>query len=89
VLAEARACRYLLIAGADDVWSRGAADIADELTARGRNHVTVRIRPGGHEFPAADRELAYEFLASARLNGARSGRDEVCRIAVRLAGGPR
>ena len=65
VLAAARACRYLLIAGADDVWSRGAADIADELTTRGRNHVTVRIRPGGHEFPAADRELAYEFLASA------------------------
>jgi len=65
VLAAARACRYLLIAGADDVWSRGAADIADELTARGRNHVTVRIRPGGREFPAADRELACEFLASA------------------------
>ena len=40
-------------------------DIADELTTRGRNHVTIRIRPGGHEFPAADRELAYEFLASA------------------------
>lgn len=65
VLAAARACRYLLIAGADDVWSRGAADIAGELTARGRNHVTVHIRPGGHEFPAADRELAYEFLATA------------------------
>ena len=65
VLAAAKACRYLLIAGTDDVWSRGAADIADELTARGQSHVTVRIRPGGHEFPAADRELAYEFLASA------------------------
>jgi hypothetical protein len=64
VLSAARACRYLLIAGADDVWSRGAADIAGELTARGQSHVTVR-RPGGHEFPAADRELAYEFLASA------------------------
>lgn len=58
-------CRYLLIAGADDVWSRGAAGIGAELTRRGRNHVTVRVRPGGHEFPAADRELAYEFLASA------------------------
>lgn len=34
VLAAARACRYLLIAGADDVWSRGAAEIAGELTAR-------------------------------------------------------
>ena len=31
VLAAARACRYLLIADADDVWSRGAADIAGEL----------------------------------------------------------
>jgi dienelactone hydrolase len=65
VLSAARACRYLLIAGADDVWSRGAADIARELAARARHHVTVRIRPGGHEFPAADREVAYEFLASA------------------------
>src|SRR5215472_359410 len=65
VLAAARACRYLLIAGTDDRWSRGAADIAGELASRGLNHVTVRIRPGGHEFPAADRELAYEFLASA------------------------
>jgi dienelactone hydrolase len=65
VLAAAITCRYLLIAGADDVWSRGAADIGDELARRGRNHVTVRIRPGGHEFPAAERELAYEFLASA------------------------
>jgi hypothetical protein len=64
VLAAARGCRYLLIAGADDVWSRGAAGIAGELAARGRDHVTVRIRPGGHEFPAPDRELAYEFLAS-------------------------
>lgn len=65
VLAAATACRFLLIAGTDDVWSRGAADIASELTARGRTHVDVRIRPGGHEFPAADRELAYEFLARA------------------------
>lgn len=65
VLAAARACRYLLIAGAEDVWSRGAADIAGELTTRGQNHVTVRIRPGGHKFPTADRELAYKFLASA------------------------
>lgn len=65
VLCVARACRYLLIAAADDVWSRGAADIAGEVVARGRDHVSVRIRPGGHEFPAADREMAYEFLASA------------------------
>jgi dienelactone hydrolase len=65
VLAAATACQYLLIAGADDVWSRGAADIAQQLNARGRNHVTLCIRPGGHEFPAADRELSYEFLASA------------------------
>jgi dienelactone hydrolase len=65
VLAAGRPCRYLLIAGADDVWSRGAAGIADELAARGRDHVTVRIRPGGHAFPAEDRELAYEFLATA------------------------
>jgi len=65
VLAAAASCRYLLIAGRGDVWSRGAADIADELTTRGHDHVTVRIRPGGHEFPAADRELAYEFLGSA------------------------
>jgi dienelactone hydrolase len=65
VLAAAGACRYLLIAGADDVWSRGAADIAAELTARGRDHVTLHIRPGGHGFPAADRKLAYEFLANA------------------------
>ena len=50
VLAAARACRYLLIAGAVDVWSRGAANIVDELTTRGRDHVTVHIRPGGHEF---------------------------------------
>jgi dienelactone hydrolase len=64
VLAAAGACRYLLIAGADDVWSRGAAGIADELATRGFSHVTVHIRPGGHEFPATDRELAYEFLAS-------------------------
>ncbi|MDR0343349.1 MAG: prolyl oligopeptidase family serine peptidase [Nocardiopsaceae bacterium] len=65
VLSAARACRYLLIAGADDVWSRGAAGIASELAARGLDHVTVRIRPGGHQFPAADRELAYEYLANA------------------------
>ncbi|HEY0937402.1 MAG TPA: prolyl oligopeptidase family serine peptidase [Trebonia sp.] len=65
VLGAAAACRYLLIAGAGDVWSRGAADIADALAARGHDHVTVRIRPGGHEFPAADRELAYAFLAGA------------------------
>jgi dienelactone hydrolase len=64
VLAAADACQYLLIAGDNDVWSRGAADIASELTARGLSHVTVHIRTGGHEFPAADRELAYDFLAN-------------------------
>ena len=56
MLAAVRTCQYLLIAGADDVWSTGAADIGGELATRGRSHVTVRIRPGGHEFPAADRQ---------------------------------
>jgi len=65
VLAAAGACRYLLIAGAGDVWCRGAADIASKLATRGKDHVTVHIRPGGHEFLAADRELAYGFLANA------------------------
>jgi hypothetical protein len=43
---------------------KGSHPVADELAARRFSHVTVRIRPGGHEFPATDRELAYEFLAS-------------------------
>jgi hypothetical protein len=34
VLAAAGQCRYLLLAGADDVWSRGASEIAEELTRR-------------------------------------------------------
>lgn len=65
VLSVAPQCRYLLIAGDKDVWSRGAADIARELEHRGHEHATVRIRPGGHEFPFEDRELAYSFLESA------------------------
>jgi len=64
VLSAAPQCRHLLIAGDADVWSRGAADIAREIKSRGHKHVTVRIRPGGHEFPSEDRKLAYDFLAS-------------------------
>jgi dienelactone hydrolase len=63
VLGVRPSCRYLIIAGENDVWSRGAAEIERELQARRQSHVTVRIRPGDHEFPPADRDLAYEFLA--------------------------
>ncbi|MEU8139947.1 alpha/beta hydrolase family protein [Streptodolium elevatio] len=65
VLSAAPRCRYLLIAGDQDVWSRGAADIARALQDRGDRHATVRIRPGGHGFPITDRELAYGFIESA------------------------
>ncbi|MCF2527131.1 dienelactone hydrolase family protein [Yinghuangia soli] len=55
VISAARQCRYLLIAGDQDVWSRGASDIARELEQRGHDHATVHLRPGGHAFPAEDR----------------------------------
>jgi Prolyl oligopeptidase family len=70
VLAAARACRYLLIVGTDDVWSRGAADIAGELTARAESrrgtHPARRARVPCRR-PRAGLRVPRE---RARLNGA-------------------
>lgn len=64
VLALATQCEFLLIAGQEDVWSRGWDDIDRRLRHRGFGHVSVHPVPGGHEFRRAGRELAYTFLAS-------------------------
>lgn len=69
VLTVAEQCRVLLLATDDDKWSRGAVDIRANLQATGAGHVDVRIRPGGHDFPAAAREEAYDFLAGALRRG--------------------
>ncbi len=55
-------CSYLILAGADDRWSRGAPALADETRHRGMRHVRITARAGGHAFPREDRERAYAFL---------------------------
>lgn len=62
VLQLAPQCSYLVIAGTDDIWSRGASEMLDATKKRGLSNVTIRIRPGEHQFPQNDRELAYTFL---------------------------
>lgn len=57
-------CSYLIIAGDDDRWSRGATALAAETRRRGMHHVSIVRRPGGHTFPSEDRERAYAFLAA-------------------------
>jgi len=64
VLALAAQCEFLLIAGQDDVWSRGVDDIDRRLRHRGFVHVSIHAVPGGHEFRRPERELAYTFLAN-------------------------
>ena len=66
VLALSKQCSTLVIAAEDDVWSRGARDIETRLKAREVSHVRVKIVPGKHEFRLAQREMAYEFLASLK-----------------------
>jgi dienelactone hydrolase len=63
VLAVATQCELLLIAGKDDVWSRGADDLDDLLRQADARHVRVHQVPGGHQFRRPERELAYNFLA--------------------------
>lgn len=65
VLAVADQCRILIMATGDDRWSRGAEDIRRNLAAREAHHVTVRLRPGVHDFPRPAREEAYAFLTDA------------------------
>jgi dienelactone hydrolase len=55
-------CAYLVIAGDDDRWSRGAEALEAELRRRRMDHARIVRRPGGHTFPAEDRGLAYAFL---------------------------
>lgn len=55
-------CSLLVIAGDEDRWSRGAADLEAEARRRGLSNVVVHLRDGGHTFPAPDRERAYDFL---------------------------
>jgi dienelactone hydrolase len=55
-------CDYLIIAGDDDRWSRGAPALEAEARRRGMQHVRTVRRPGGHTFPRGDRDLAYAFL---------------------------
>ena len=62
VLALSDQCATLVIAAEHDVWSRGASDIDARLRARGATHVQVVVVPGDHEFPAPQRQSAYEFL---------------------------
>ncbi|GAA4346534.1 dienelactone hydrolase family protein [Angustibacter luteus] len=62
VLALASQCEVLVIAAADDVWSRGARGLGPRLHDLGATHVRVHVVPGDHEFRAPQRELAYEFL---------------------------
>jgi len=55
-------CAYLIIAGDDDRWSRGAQALEVEARRRGIQHARIVRRPGGHTFPRVDRDLAYAFL---------------------------
>lgn len=63
VLALAAQCELLLIAAQEDVWSRGADDLAERLRQAGVGHVRIHTVPGDHEFRELERELAYTFLA--------------------------
>lgn len=65
VIALATQCRFLVLAADGDVWSRGAADLANRLGALGARHARVSIRAGDHEFPERERLAAYDFLAAA------------------------
>ena len=58
-------CSFLVIAGDEDRWSRGACHLETEARRRGLGNVAFLIREGGHSFPAADRERAYDFLTQA------------------------
>jgi fermentation-respiration switch protein FrsA (DUF1100 family) len=64
VLALVRQCPYLVVAGDDDVWSRGATDIQEAARGRGLTNVSVHARPGEHAFPSHDREFVYASLAA-------------------------
>jgi dienelactone hydrolase len=66
VLTVAQQCAFLLIAADDDRWSRGARDIQTRLRQRNADHVRIHSVPGGHAFPASQRELAYQFLENLR-----------------------
>jgi len=65
VIALATQCQFLILAADGDVWSRGAADLADRLEALEARHARVSIRAGEHEFPERERVGAYDFLAAA------------------------
>lgn len=63
LLEAAPDCSFLVLAGTEDRWSRGADDLRGEALRRGLSNVEVVIRAGGHTFPPSDRERAYRFLA--------------------------
>lgn len=62
VLAATHKCATLVIARADDRWSRGVGALREALAARGASHVTLEIEPGGHVFPEETRNAAYRHL---------------------------
>ncbi|QDO87384.1 hypothetical protein FNH13_02745 [Ornithinimicrobium ciconiae] len=52
------------VTGADDRWSRGAADVHAEVAQRRLDNLSVIVRPGGHSFPANDRQDVYALRAT-------------------------
>ncbi|RNI17201.1 hypothetical protein [Flexivirga caeni] len=62
LVALASSCQFLVIAGAEDTWSRGAAELDATCSDRGLTNLTVEVRPGTHAFPEDDRGRAYAFL---------------------------
>lgn len=65
LVSHAEGCHFLVIAAEDDRWSRGAEDLAAAAERLGMGNLEVIRRPGGHTFPAQDRERAYDFLRRA------------------------
>lgn len=63
VVAQFTDCPLLILAGEDDKWSRGYADLYSRIKEKGNENTVLQVYPGGHQFTSEMRERAYGFLS--------------------------
>ena len=58
IVTAAKGCPLLISATTEDAWSRGAQEVFDNIKAKGKSDVELKLYAGGHIFTNEMREYA-------------------------------
>lgn len=62
IVTAAKGCPLLISATTEDEWSRGAQEVFENIKAKGKSDVELKLYGGGHIFTKEMRDYAYSFL---------------------------